>query len=68
MKRSLARSLKLLLPYFGIGLSFESKRELSIRNDMLSFAFHKIHGESNVEKKLERSWDEDGRLVRDRKT
>lgn len=38
------------------GLSFESKRELSVSNGMINFAFHKIHDESNVVKKLERRW------------
>lgn len=51
-----------------LGFLLKVKRELSIRNDLISFAFHSIHDESNVEKKLERSWAGDGRLVRDRKT
>ena len=38
-----------------LGLSFENKGELSVRDDVINFAFHQIYGESNMEKKLGKS-------------
>lgn len=35
-----------------LGLSLENKGELSVRDDVINFAFHQIYDESNMEKKL----------------